>query len=132
MNALNKHSHLPLPLWGHLVRSDNDILLITLQSFTKSILSKLRFSSFASLSCVFVKNNNFSGVADVKWKKKGIDRRRRAAILPIAEKKTDKISGSDGIWTKAPGTLLPTEPHKEMSTLPPLCLFTLIGHSVAL
>ena len=35
----------PLPLWERMVRSNRDILFITLESFTNSILSKQRFSS---------------------------------------------------------------------------------------
>ena len=58
-----------LPLWEHMVRSNRDILFITLESFTNSILSKQRFSSLRKFKLCICKENNFFRAADVKSKK---------------------------------------------------------------
>ena len=65
MNAQNKYSHLPLPLWEHAVRSKRDILFVKPESSSNSIMSELRFSSLRKL----FKKNNFFGAADVNIKK---------------------------------------------------------------
>ena len=59
----------PFPLWEHIVRSKRDILFITLESFTNSILSKLRFSSLRKFMLCICKKNYFSGDANVKSQK---------------------------------------------------------------
>ena len=59
----------PFPLWEHIVRSKRDILFITLESFTNSILSKLRFSSLRKFMLCICKKNYFFGDANVKSQK---------------------------------------------------------------
>ena len=59
----------PFPLWEHTVRSKRDILFITLESFTNSILSKLGFSSLRKFMPCICKKNYFFGDANVKSQK---------------------------------------------------------------
>ena len=70
MNAQNKYSHLPLPLWEHAVRSKRDILFVKPESSSNSIMWELRFSSLRKLRLwIFLKKINFFGAADVNIKK---------------------------------------------------------------
>ena len=89
-----------LPLWEHMVRSKRDILFITLESFTNSILSKQRFSSLRKFKLYICLKKKYVWGYRCKIKERH-DPRRWVAILPIAEKKAEKTSGSDGIWTQA-------------------------------
>ena len=80
-----------------MVRSNRDILFITLQSFTNSILSKQRFSSLRKFKlCICKKKNYFFGAADVKLKKDMILVGKLQFYL-LQKRKTKKNSGSDGI-----------------------------------
>ena len=89
-----------LPLWEHMVRSNWDILFITVESFTKSILSKQRFSSLRKFKLCICKKINFFGAADVKLKKDMI-LAGKLQFYQLQKRKTKKNSGSDGIWTQA-------------------------------
>ena len=59
-----------LPLWEHMVRLKRDILFITLESFTNSILSKQRFSSLRKFKLyICLKKKSMFGATDVKSEK---------------------------------------------------------------
>ena len=73
----------PFPLWEHIVRSKRDILFITLESFTNSILSTLRFSSLRKFMLCICKKKLFLWRCQCKITERH-DPRRWAAILPIA------------------------------------------------
>ena len=79
-----------------MVRSNRDILFITLQSFTNSILSKQRFSSLRKFKLCICKKINFFGAADVKLKKDMI-LAGKLQFYQLQKRKTKKNSGSDGV-----------------------------------
>ena len=58
-----------LPLWEHMVRLKRDILFITLESFTNSILSKQRFSSLRKFKLYICFKKSMFGATDVKSEK---------------------------------------------------------------
>ena len=73
----------PLPLREHTVRSKRDILFIKLESFTNSIMPKLRFSSLRKFRlCIFFTEGKLQ-------------------FYQLHKSKTKKNAGSDGIWTQA-------------------------------
>ena len=59
----------PLPLWEYVVRSKKDIFFITFESFTNSMLSKLRFSSLRKFKLCISKKSYLFGAANVKSQK---------------------------------------------------------------
>ena len=69
MTAQNKHSHLPLPTLRTHSYIKRDILFITLESFTNSILSKVRFPCLRKFKLYICKKNYFFGAAYVKSQK---------------------------------------------------------------
>ena len=58
----------PLPLWEYVVRSKKDIF-IAFESFTNSMLSKLRFSSLRKFKLCISKKGYLFGAANVKSQK---------------------------------------------------------------
>ena len=78
-----------------MVRSNMDILFITLQSFTNSILSKQRFSSLRKFKLCICKKKKI-GAADVKLKKDMI-LAGELQFYQLQKRKNKKNSGSDGI-----------------------------------
>ena len=79
-----------------MVRSNRDILFITLQSFTNSILSKQRFSSLRKFKLCICKKKKKIGAADVKLKKDMILAGELQFYL-LQKRKTKKNSGSDRV-----------------------------------
>ena len=102
MTAQKKHSPLPPPP-SHFENTwlgQTGIFCLLYLNRLQTVYCQNKGSLLcASLSCVFIKNI-------LLWScrckiKERHDPRRWAAVLPIAEKKTEKNSGSDGIWTQA-------------------------------
>ena len=69
MNAQNKHSHLALPILRTHDKVKKGYFVITLESFTNSILSKQRFSFLRKFKLYIKKKNDFFGAANVKSQK---------------------------------------------------------------
>ena len=69
MNAQNKHSHLALPTLRTHDKVKKGYFVITLESFTNSILSKQRFSFLRKFKLCIKKKNDYCGAANVKSQK---------------------------------------------------------------
>ena len=111
MTTQNKHSHLPTPTLKHMVRSNRDILFITLESFTNSILSKQRFSSLRKFKLCIYEKINFFGAADVK-SKKGTILAGELQFYQLHKRRQRKTQARTGFEPRPPITLLPTELQK--------------------
>ena len=68
MNAQNKHSYLALPTLRTHDKVKKGYFVITLESFTNSILSKQRFSFLRKFK-LCIKKNDYCGAANVKSQK---------------------------------------------------------------
>ena len=89
-----------------MVRSNRDILFITLESFTNSILSKQKFSLHKFKLCI-CKKFNF-GAADVK-SKKGMILAGELQFYQLQKRRQRKIQARTGFEPRPPITLLLTE-----------------------
>ena len=88
-------------------RSNRDILFITLESFTNSIVSKQRFSYLRKFKLCVCKKIDFFGAADVK-SKKGMILAGELQFYQQQKRRLSKIQARTGFETRLPKTLLPT------------------------